>query len=321
MRANELISIPFNEKVYGIEIFHDDATDLVAVGLKNSIVIYQLTINENDPTSEKLQSQVIQAINHDSIVHSMAWSPSTKLSVAPRFYKLATSGSDHNLRLFSSDLSGQNDTLRVLRGHRDYVNSMAFHPLEEGGQLVSGSDDHTMALWDSETGQRLQVINFDHPIMSIIWHPEEVSKVMIAEKNGVIHLFNIASCKPILSLHCGAEPLLTADWSLSNSLLIAAAVRSDLILFDMSKMAVVSKRKSVQDIVKSVKMAPFSEYILATSAQPNYSVQITNLRSNQTIPILQKEPIAGIAWLRKNQILIVAHNEKITAYQLSNKQA
>ena len=137
-----------------------------------------------------------------------------------------------------------------------------------------------------------------------------------------------------------------------NCLQIAAAVRSDLILFDMSKMAVVSKRKSVQDIVKSVKMAPFSEYILATSAQPNYSVQITNLRSNQTIPILQKEPIAGIAWLRKNQILvniwcnyiysshllviyylefdilwstfflqIVAHNEKLTAYQLSNKQA
>ena len=134
-----------------------------------------------------------------------------------------------------------------------------------------------------------------------------------------------------------------------NRLQIAAAVRSDLILFDMSKMAVVSKRKSVQDIVKSVKMAPFSEYILATSAQPNYSVQITNLRSNQTIPILQKEPIAGIAWLRKNQILvniwcnyiypssyllfgiwhfmihfflqIVAHNEKLTAYQLSNKQA
>ena len=63
MRANELTSIPFNEKVYGIEIFHDDATDLVAVGLKNSIVIYQLTLNETDPTSEKLQSQVIQAVS------------------------------------------------------------------------------------------------------------------------------------------------------------------------------------------------------------------------------------------------------------------
>jgi len=321
MRANELINIPLGEKVYGIEIFHDNSTDLVAVGLKNTIVIYQISFNENDPTSDKIQTHVIQAINHDSTVHAMAWSPTTNLSVAPRFYKLATSGSDHNLRLFSSDLSGQNNTLRVLRGHRDYINSIVFHPGEEGGQLVSGSDDHTLSLWDSEIGHRLKVINFNHPIMSIVWHPEEVSKVMIAEKNGVIHLYNIASCKPILSLHCGAEPLMTADWSLSNSLLIAAAVRSDLILFDMSKMAVVSKRKSVQDIVKNIKMAPFSEYMIATSAQPNYSVQITNMRSNQTIPILQKEPIAGIAWLKRNQVLIVAHNEKITAYQLSNKRS
>ena len=88
------------------------------------------------------------------------------------------------------------------------------------------------------------------------------------------------------------------------SLQITAAVRSDLILFDMSKMAIVSKKKSVQDIVKNIKMAPFSEYMLATSSQPNYSVQITNMRSNQTIPILQKEPVAGIAWLKRNQILV-----------------
>ena len=119
----------------------------------------------------------------------MSWSPATKLSVAPRFYKLATSASDHNLRLFSSDLSGQNDTLRVLRGHRDYVNSIAFHPLEEGNQLVSGSDDHTLALWDSETGQRLHVITFDHPIMSIVWHPEEVSKVMVCNLHNIMYHF------------------------------------------------------------------------------------------------------------------------------------
>ena len=67
----------------------------------------------------------------------MAWSPSTRLSVAPRFYKLATSGSDHNLRLFSSDLSGQNDTLRVLKGHRDYVNSIAFHPNWQYNQYLT----------------------------------------------------------------------------------------------------------------------------------------------------------------------------------------
>ena len=67
MRANELVSIPFGEKVYGIEVFHDSSTDLVAVGLKNSIVIYQISINETDPAAEKLQSQVIQAVSKINI--------------------------------------------------------------------------------------------------------------------------------------------------------------------------------------------------------------------------------------------------------------
>ena len=110
----------------------------------------------------------------------MAWSPETKLAVAPRFFRLATGGSDNSLRIFSSDLSGQSDTLTVLKGHRDYINSVAFHPHEEGGQLVSGSDDHTVCLWDAQTGQRLNVITFDHPVMSVIWHPEEVSKLCVS---------------------------------------------------------------------------------------------------------------------------------------------
>jgi hypothetical protein len=29
--------------------------------------------------------------------------------------------------------------------------------------------------------------------MSVAWHPEEVSKLLVGEKNGVIHIFNIVS--------------------------------------------------------------------------------------------------------------------------------
>ena len=61
--------------------------------------------------------------------------------------------------------------------------------------------------------------------MTVSWHPEEVSKLMVAEKNGVLHMFNIVSYHPILSLDCGTGPLLSADWSLYNSLLIATTIR------------------------------------------------------------------------------------------------
>lgn len=44
-----------------------------------------------------------------------------------------------------------------------------------------------------------------------------------------------------MSLDCGSGPLSCADWSLSNSLLVAAAVRSDVTVWDLSKMAPISK--------------------------------------------------------------------------------
>ena len=36
-------------------------------------------------------------------------------------------------------------------GHSDYVNSVAFSP--DGTQVLTGSDDNTAKLWDSETGK------------------------------------------------------------------------------------------------------------------------------------------------------------------------
>ncbi len=45
-------------------------------------------------------------------------------------------GADHNVRLVSSDLTlNPHEAVRVLRGHRDYVNSLAFHP-GDGSQVL-----------------------------------------------------------------------------------------------------------------------------------------------------------------------------------------
>lgn len=221
---------------------------------------------------------------------------------------------------FSTDLAN-NETQRILKGHRDYVNAVAFHPSQEfGNQLLSASDDQTLSLWDIEAGKQLQTISFDSPVMNVVWHPEELSKVMIAEKNGVIHIFNIASYKPIISLYCGTEPLLSADWSLSNSLIIAAVVRSELTVFDTSKMVPITKKKLSQDIVKCIRISPFNEALIATCNVD--SVEVINLRTNQAIPIVQKEPVSAISAIcPKKHILVVGYNEKIGVFHISNKQS
>ena len=94
--------------------------------------------------------------------------------------------------------------------------------------------------------------------MSLSWHPDEVSKLLVAEKSGVLHIVNAVSFHSILSLDCGGGPLSSADWSLYNNTLISAAVRSDVIVWDLSKMAPVAKKHTKQEVIKSVKMSPIA---------------------------------------------------------------
>jgi WD40 repeat protein len=41
------------------------------------------------------------------------------------------------------------DEVAELRGHKAYVHALAFSP--DGTRLISGSGDHTVRLWDTQT--------------------------------------------------------------------------------------------------------------------------------------------------------------------------
>ncbi len=80
-----------------------------------------------------------------------------------------------------------------------------------------------------------------------------------------------------------------------------------MTVFDISKMAPVMKKNMLQDIVKEVKIAPFSDNLVATAGQPNYSVKISSTRNNQMNMVMEKEPIAGMSWHPRRNILVSAH--------------
>ncbi|KAL2040552.1 hypothetical protein N7G274_006531 [Stereocaulon virgatum] len=89
-----------------------------------------------------------------------------------------------------------NNALQILEGHSGWVSSVAFSP--DGKQVVSGSYDRTVRLWDSVTGAALQTL--EGPALStvrnwvvegdvsLLWLPPEYRETCISVWNKVIAL-------------------------------------------------------------------------------------------------------------------------------------
>lgn len=57
--------------------------------------------------------------------------------------------------------------LTTLEGHTDEVNSVAWS--SSGSMLASGSDDNTLRLWDTKSGEMLESI--ESPTDCLAWSP------------------------------------------------------------------------------------------------------------------------------------------------------
>ena len=79
---------------------------------------------------------------------------------------LASAGESHIIKLWNL----QNDTVRILNGHTNRVNSVAFSP--NGQFLASVSDDRTLRLWNVESQQNIVTRNLTDRYRSIAFSPD-----------------------------------------------------------------------------------------------------------------------------------------------------
>jgi len=312
-RDEPLYRIPLSSNVFCTEFSPFEwSASLLAIGFQSSLTVGQVWLPEEGDRPD-FQFTVLQEIHHDTRVQAIAWSPKTSLTVAPKTVQFATSGTDHKLRLFSSDLKEVN--VCVLRGHTDYINSIVFEP-ETGDQVVTGSDDHTAKLW--ENGDCVSTLHFKSPVMSVAWHQEDLGKILIGQKSGIISLFNSSSLQPILSLDCGMSPLMATDWSHSNSLLLAAAVSMDLVLFDLSRPSLATMRRAVHsEGARYVRCSRANDTLIATSGRPGNCLKVSHAKSSQALVSTQQAVVGGLSWHLRLPYLAVGNDREVSLYKIS----
>uniref|UniRef100_A0A3Q2E918 Nucleoporin Nup37 n=1 Tax=Cyprinodon variegatus TaxID=28743 RepID=A0A3Q2E918_CYPVA len=271
---------------------------LLAYGGNQYVVVGTCLFQEEDVEVEGVQFRVLRVFHHDLRVDALAWSPESRLDRIPTI-RFCTAAADRKLRLLTSDLQDRHE-VKVMEGHTSYINDLVFEPTE-GKQIVSVSDDHTCRLWDLD-GNETAVLRLRSPGVSVCWHPQEVFKLMVAEKKGTIRFYDLITQQAILSLDCGPSgPLMSADWCLTNTIKVGAAVGTDWLIWDITRSSYPQEKRPAHK--DKARLFRYPAAFLS-------SLHLT-LPSLQPVTIGSSSVGSGLSWHRTLPLCVVGGDRKL----------
>lgn len=313
-------AIDFTDQIFRVEFSpYEWSQNIICIALANKIAVGNVKFQEEDDDLEdELEFQLLKEFHHETRVSALAWSPETSLSVLPKCLSFASAGADYKLRLFTSDLVASH-TLQVLCGHTNYVNCITYEP--EGQFLASVSDDHKCKLWNIKEDNSCTATFFlTSPGMAVCFHHEEVGKLLVAEKNGIIHLYNILSHQAILSVDSGCIPLMSADWSPSNSLHVAAIAAGELLVWDISRPSLPIDARPVHvEGGQLLRFSQLSDQYIATVGQADLQLKVTYIKSKHPALTASLQLVGGLTWHFRLPYVCVGNDRKLCFWKVATK--
>uniref|UniRef100_A0A1B0C2F2 Uncharacterized protein n=1 Tax=Glossina palpalis gambiensis TaxID=67801 RepID=A0A1B0C2F2_9MUSC len=294
------------------------ATSLLCIAAHEKLILGFVRFPE-ETESESFFWEKVKDIYHETRCHALCFTPDTSLMIIPKNVTFCAAGSDFLLRIFRTDLQNS-DTVQTLKGHTNYVNEISWS--NECEFLASVSDDNSCKIWCSES-------NYDNIItfclssagMSVKWHPDDPNKVMVAEKKGVIHMYNVRSQQSVISVECPKIPLLTADWALNNYHIITALSGGEIVTFDMSRRpwSPTNVKPVHEDGGRCLRISPSSENVTASIGRPDITLKI--FTANSTVPLIEAplKSCAGLSWHQRLPYVAAACDRKLCFWKVQTK--
>uniref|UniRef100_A0A3P9HGS1 Nucleoporin Nup37 n=1 Tax=Oryzias latipes TaxID=8090 RepID=A0A3P9HGS1_ORYLA len=285
------------------------SASLLAYGGNQFVVVATCLFQEEDMEVEGVEFNVLRAFHHDLRVDALAWSPESRLDRIPTL-RLCTAAADRKLRLLTSDLQDRHE-VEVMEGHTSYINHLVFEPTE-GKQIASVSDDHTCRVWDLD-GRKPTIFRLRSPGVSVCWHPEEVFKLMVAEKKGTVRFYDLATHQAILSLDCG--PIASADWCFSNPIKVGAVSGNDWLIWDITRSSYPQeKRPAHRDKAHLFRWSRANDNLFATTGCPgkiSSQLLIHHLGHPQPVTLGFATVGSCLSWHRTLPLCVVGCDRKL----------
>ncbi|HEX9385898.1 MAG TPA: WD40 repeat domain-containing protein, partial [Anaerolineales bacterium] len=137
---------------------------------------YDQTINFWDATTGQLTSSIS---NDSQNVDTIAFSPDSQYVLADWVYNA-----------YRWDIASGTNVAEYFGGHTWYVTSVAFNPLD-GSQVATGSADQTVRIWDTESGNELEIMRGQSgAIYSVAFDPAG-DHLAAASDDQTVRIWNI----------------------------------------------------------------------------------------------------------------------------------
>jgi WD40 repeat protein len=215
--------------------------------------------------------------------HSATLEPSREGNPVPL---LATASQDCTIRLWNI-ASGQ--CVKALKGHRNGVWSVAFHPTSD--LLVSGSNDSTVKLWNPHTGQSLRTLRgYSTGIKSVAFSPDGQCLVSGGD-NRKINLWSLASGKCIHMFEGHSSWIWSVTFNPNGQLLASSSNDNTIKLWQTSTWKLVKTLQGHRSLVFAVAFSPEGRRL--ASASDDTTVRLWDVQTGECLKIL---PQGGRVW-------------------------
>jgi len=303
-----------------VEFFHqrDMGPVLLAYSCNNYVTLVVLHFPKLEADVDEFTHEILTDVKHDCSVVSVSWCPRTSMVSHPFQLIFSTVCLDHNIRLFT--LNNQMEvTMTTVGKHDSFINDCAFEP-STGNVIASTGDDNKCRIWNVEDGdaEMEHCIPLTSPGKAVRWNASDIGKLLVAEQNGCIRLYDATNYLPMFSLTCVPTSGLTScDWSLVNPSKIGATIGKNWYIWDTAKGSLPQAcGLAHNEGGQAFKWCNASEEIFSTHGRPGNETKVFLSPTEKASMTVSSKVGYGLSWHNVLPICAIGSNRKILLFDL-----
>ena len=158
----------------------------------------------------------------------------------------------------------------TLRGHDDWVGSIAFSP--DGKRIVSGSVDRTIKTWDAATGVELMTLRgHKEDVKSVAFSPDG-QRIVSSSRDKTIKIWDAATGAELITLRGHGQSINLVAFSPDGKCIVSASADNTIKVWDAANGAEIMTLRGHIFAVKSAAFSPDGKRIASASGDKTVKI-------------------------------------------------